>query len=166
MVSTLRLNPSYMSIRKHMLIASVFLGLELWFGIGLLAGAAAIMSVVKLCGLLSYRAPRKLGLQVAATYMFVFAAIMWWINLNWKLAERHAEPVIGACESYRTKKRIYPESLEALVPEFLPAVPQAGLTHASRRFGYSARQPKLYFAVMFHGVASYDFERHAWTTND
>lgn len=155
-----------MSIQKHLLVAVALLGVELWLGIGLLVAVAAIMVIVKLCGVLFCHSPRKLGLQVAAVYMFVFVGILSWINFNWKVAERHAEPVIAACEAYRVKNQRYPESVEKLKPEFLPAVPQAGLTRVSKQFWYSPQRPSLSFAAMFHGVASYDFQTHTWTTND
>jgi hypothetical protein len=48
------------------------------------------------------------------------------------------------------------------------AAPKSVITSlvVGHQFGYEAARPSLYFAVMFHGVASYDFQTNSWKTND
>ncbi len=169
-MTTVAINPqneSWLSLEAHLVIAGLMLAIEGWAGIGLLGGAAMIVVIVKICGVLFSRSPLRHGLKIAALYLLVCIASMGWILLNWHMAERHAKPIIAAVEEFHAKYQRYPENLNKLTPEFLPAIPRAGLTYMSDTFGYSgASRPELYFSVMFHGMAFYDFQRHAWATND
>jgi hypothetical protein len=105
-------------------------------------------------------------LIVASIYILAGVSCLAAIQINWRVAEVRSKPVIAACKQFHQKHQRYPEKLNELVPEFLPAIPHAGYTLISRRFFYSSSRPVLGFAVMFHGVASYDFQTNQWLTND
>ena len=60
------------------------------------------------------------------------------------------ETLIAAVKAYHTKHRSYPESLQALVPEYLDKVPQAKYTLMSSPFRYltSPQGPSLMYVEL------------------
>lgn len=109
---------------------------------------------------------RSKALRLAAVYFVLFISTMTLIQYNWHLAEQRSVPLISAIERFHSDRGRYPETLEELVPAYLPSVPNAGFTLMSRRFHYFSARPQLYFAVMFHGMAFYDFPTKTWLTNE
>jgi hypothetical protein len=105
-------------------------------------------------------------LMVASIYILAGVSCLAAIQTNWRIAEVRSKPAIAACKQFHQKHQRYPQKLNELVPEFFPAIPNAGYTLISRRFFYSSSRPVLEFAIMFHGVASYDFQTNQWLTND
>jgi hypothetical protein len=147
-------------------IAAAMFAVELILGIGVLGGSGFFIAAI--CILIYYgdgRSWRAL-LRTALVFALLGLVTLLWINLNWRIAERRAIPLATACDSFRLKNGHYPKSLDQLVPTFLPAIPSAKLTVVGSRFGYSEDPPSLYFAVMFHGVATYHLESQTWSTND
>jgi hypothetical protein len=138
---------------------------ELLIGSGL--GVATIL--VAAAFLIAYFANRlknRHELILAGVYAFAAISSVAIIRINWRIAEARSKPVIAACKDFHAKYERYPTQLGELVPEFIPAVPHAGYTLISRRFFYSSSRPVVGFAVMFHGVSSYDFQTNRWLTND
>ena len=150
-------------VRAHIIVAASFLGLEVFLGtgfgcVGVLAGCAF---------LISFLFNRKTdSLRIATTYILLGIASFAVIKINWHIAKRRAEPVIGACKEFHAKYNQYPGDLRELVPGIISSVPHAGFTLYSRRYLYERSRPWLGFAVMFHGIESYDFQTDRWGENE
>jgi hypothetical protein len=152
-------------MRNHLVFAALLVVEEAVVGTGL--GAVALLAGATL--LTIYFANRKKDretLILAAIYALVGIASFAVIQINWRIAEARSKPVIAACKQFHAKYQRYPENLSELVPGFIPAVPHAGFTLVSRRLYYFPSRPDIEFAVMFHGVASYDFQTDRWRTNE
>jgi len=154
-------------VRNHLIVASLLVIEELVVGTGI--GCVAILVGTAL--LIVYfagwcRRKSRSQLVLAAVYALAGIASFVVIQTNWRIAEARSQPVITACKQFHAKYQRYPEELRELVPEFIPAVPHAGYTLISRRFNYFPSRPAIGFAVMFHGIASYDFQENKWRTNE
>jgi len=105
--------------------------------------------------------------RIAVIYALMFVATLALISSNVRLAYHRAVPVISAVSRYHSERGHYPETLDELVPAYLPSIPHAGFTLLSRHFRYiSAERPQLYFPAMFHGVFTYDFSTETWRSNE
>ena len=152
-------------MRIHLIVASLLVIEELVVGTGI--GCVAILVGAAL--LIVYFAGRRKSrgqFVLAAVYALTGISSFVVIQTNWRIAEARSQPVITACMQFYAKYQRYPEELRELVPEFIPAVPHAGYTLISRRFNYFPSRPAIGFAVMFHGIASYDFQQNKWRTNE
>jgi hypothetical protein len=152
-------------MRNHLIVVSLLVIAEMVVGTGI--GCVAILVGAAL--LIVYFAGRRKDrsqLVLATVYALAGTASFAVILLNWRIAEARSQPVITACKQFHTKYQRYPEELRELVPQFLPAVPHAGYTLISRRFNYFPSRPAIGFAVMFHGIASYDFQENKWRANE
>ena len=152
-------------MRNHLIVVALLLVEEMVIGSGFgqasfLVGAALI--VIYLAD--RHRSGRQLIL--AGIYMLAGVAFFAVILFNWRVAESRSKPVIAACKEFHAKYERYPAQLSELIPEFIPAVPHAGYTLISRRFSYFPNRPAIGFAVVFHGIASYDFQKNQWQTNE
>lgn len=154
-------------MQKHLIIAGSLVAFEGWLGIGLLGGGvglvcAAVFGVL----VITDKHRRSQHSLKAAIYAVLVVATLSLISASARLAQRRAIPVISAVNRYRSEHGQYPESLDQLVPVYLPLIPHAGFTRISRDFQYYNGRPQLYFAGMFHGVFAYDFPTESWTTNE
>lgn len=152
-------------MRDHIIVAALLIIEEMVIGSGF--GQASFLIGAGL--LIIYLAGRQRNgsqLILAGIYMLAGVASFAAILLNWRVAESRSKPVIAACKEFHAKYERYPAHLNELVPEFIPAVPHAGYTLISRRFNYFPNRPAIGFAVMFHGIASYDFQKNKWQTNE
>lgn len=154
------------AVRTNLALAAALFGLELLLGIGLIGATALLVALICLVLFVSSKESFPNALRLAAIYSILGISTLAYINLSWKVAVSRAGPVITAVNSFHARYNRYPESLEELVPRFLPAIPNAGLTASARHFGYAQSPPSIYFLVMFHGVASYDFQSQKWLTNE
>jgi len=154
------------AVRANLALAAILFGLELLLGVGLIGGTALFVALISFILFICNKGSFPHALRLAAIYLVLGASTLAYINLNWKVAVSRARPVIAAVNSFHGKYNRYPESLDELVPQFLPAIPNARLTVVAKHFGYAQDPPSLYFLVMFHGVASYDFQSQRWLTND
>lgn len=75
---------------------------------------------------------------LALTYGILGIAVLGTVLFNNRLATRRAERVIAACQRYKVDNKVYPETLEELVPKYLPSVPKAKLAFMYSDFFYSA----------------------------
>ena len=81
---------------------------------------------------------------------------------NKKIAMSRAETIIAACRSYKDKTGAYPETLQALVPEYLKAVPRAKYTVLWSAFHY--REGRLaWMLVPMTVMPSYDLNAGKWS---
>lgn len=103
----------------------------------------AELSVAAVLGLLAaYRFGRgekgRAG-QAAGKAVIFFGAFVAGLGLdiaNKKIAMSRAETIITACRAYKDKTGAYPETLQALVPEYLKSVPRAKYTVLWGKFHY------------------------------
>lgn len=81
---------------------------------------------------------------------------------NKKIAMSRAETIIAACGAYKSKTGAYPETLQALVPEYLKAVPRAKYTVLWSAFHY--REGRLaWMLVPMTVMPSYDLNTGKWS---
>ncbi|HEY7099840.1 MAG TPA: hypothetical protein VH437_24160 [Terriglobales bacterium] len=139
---------------------------EFVLGVGILGGLGFFIALICVIIYFLDKPPSRNLLRVALVFGALGAASQSWSVFNWHVAQNRAAPVIKACEEFRRSNGVYPRSLDQLVPEFLPSLPRPSYTWMGRRYGYASEPPRLYFAAMFHGVVTYDFESHHWWTND
>jgi hypothetical protein len=153
------------AMRNHLIVAALLVIEELVVGTGIGCMAILISAVLLVVGVANWHKNRN-QLVLAAVYALSGIASFLVIQINWLIAESRSKPVIAACEQFHKKHQRYPRELSELVPEFIPALPHAGFTLMSWRFFYSPVRPAIGFAVMFHGMASYDFQTGKWGTNE
>lgn len=81
---------------------------------------------------------------------------------NKKIAMSRAETIIAACGAYKSKTGAYPETLQALVPEYMKAVPRAKYTVLWSAFHY--REGRLaWMLVPMTVMPSYDLNAGKWS---
>ena len=81
---------------------------------------------------------------------------------NKKIAMSRAETIIAACRAYKAKTGAYPETLRALVPEYLPAVPRARYTVLWSSFHYGEGR-LAWMLVPMTVMPSYDLNAGTWS---
>jgi hypothetical protein len=82
-------------------------------------------------------------------------------------ARKNAESIIAACQSFQAKHGRLPDSLEALVPEFLPSLPPARYDGPHFGFQYtvdstSQRHVLSWTDLIPFGRPFYVFEEDRW----
>lgn len=87
------------------------------------------------------------------------------------IAATRAEGLIQACRAYQEKHAQLPESLQQLVPEFLPAIPRARYAAMYADFSYwvtrdDSTHHLMYVVVPPYGRRTYTFETGVWDTLD
>ena len=116
-----------------------------------------------------YRGRRKERLMRYGLYMVAALLALGVKVLNTSLAHERADSIIAAVEQYKTKKGAYPERLNQLVPEFLPAIPRAKIVISDFGFIYTAsadRHDLMYVGMPPFGRRVYGFERREWSSLD
>jgi hypothetical protein len=102
----------------------------------------------------------------AVLYVLLGVATMGALRFHASTARTNAALVIEACRSYQAKRGAYPDRLEALVPDFLPAVPRAKYTFMFGDFTYWSTPPSshtlMYVALPPFGRRIYHFEADRW----
>jgi hypothetical protein len=102
--------------------------------------------------------------RVAAYFLAAIAALGI-IRLNNSLAERRAEVVVAAVRQYQQKNGRYPQRLEEVTPEFLPAIPRARYSFMWNNFMYfnaGSSQRLVYVAFPPFLRRVYNFESGSW----
>jgi hypothetical protein len=103
------------------------------------------------------------GRRLAAAFVWLgaLASLVAFSRFNLSLSRDRSETVIEACRRYEKDQGHLPESLEALVPEYLPRVPRADWT-ALGSFGYSiGPDPELTYFAPWPAQVVYSFETGA-----
>ncbi len=81
---------------------------------------------------------------------------------NKKIAMSRAETIIAACRSYKDKTGAYPETLQALVPEYMTTVPRAKYTVLWNTFHYHEGR-LAWMLVPMTVMPSYDLSAGKWS---
>lgn len=116
-----------------------------------------------------YRGQRKARLLRYALYMAAAVLAFGVKMFNTSLAHDRAEAIIAAAEQFKTKKGAYPERLEQLVPEFMPAIPGAKIVISDFGFKYTATPQSheiMYVGMPPYGRRIYSFEQRSWRSMD
>ncbi len=97
-----------------------------------------------------------------------FTAIALEFVLNWtnnRIAASRGDALVAAIKAFQVKYQRYPDSLEALVPEFIQSVPRAKYTLLYGHFRYLNSEGNallFYTALPPSGRPTYNFSRGAW----
>lgn len=161
-------------LRGNILIAAgLYLVDAIWLGQGAIA-------VISLLILVFIALPRTLWvwknkplLKLRAfkllIYLVMALAIGATIRADLHFARQHAETVIVALKQYRQSHGAYPDKLEQLVPEFLPAIPDARFSLTQNTFFYRKTDNShtlSYMVMPPFGWKSHNLETGSWTVRD
>jgi hypothetical protein len=115
----------------------------------------------------------KQRLLQVMVYLVAFAMVLGAKGVNNGVSERNAAVIIAACDEYLKKNGAYPESLNELVPTYLPKVPAARYTWTSGNFRYyrdrvesGNRYSLMYTVEAPFARQVYSSERKTWRSID
>jgi hypothetical protein len=108
--------------------------------------------------------------RVIKAWIYLVAAILIFVSIGVqnRMADRRAIAIGKACLSFRAKYNRYPQTLQELVPEFMPSVPPARYSLGGHdSFIYiprlDSREPMLFYeAVPPFGRKFYHMESGEW----
>lgn len=108
--------------------------------LALAVGALVVLVWVPLCLAAAFKARERLPKRAAVLGAFLLlpAAVIGTNRWNESLARRRADGVIAACRSFHQSQGRWPDTLEQLVPGYLPRIPAAKVGLSFNRFEYSA----------------------------
>jgi hypothetical protein len=163
-------------LRNSLLIAvAIYLIDAIWLGQGAIAMATVVFVVLYAlprAGWAWYKknpALRNLRLAKMGIYLVAAALVLATINIDLHFARQRAETVITALKQYQARHGNYPDKLDKLVPEILPAVPDARISLTMNRFFYHATDNShdlSYIVMPPFGLNSYNLESGRWTVKD
>ncbi len=88
-------------------------------------------------------------------------------DYQYKMAESNAAQIVTACEQFHAATGKYPQTLDELVPQYLPSVPPAKYCLLFGEFRYWKDSPMLVWCVVPpYGRAIYNFEERRWNYLD
>lgn len=164
--------------RASLLIAAGLYFLDaIWLGQGGVA-ALALMSLVIFfipATLLAWYRKNFFmrNLRAARTLLYLLMAVAIFVTIRVDLANTRdkADTVIAALKAYHAKTGHYPDKLEQLVPEYLPAIPKARFSLTMNEFRYFVSQGKdshnlSYIAMPPFGFTYYNLENGQWAVKD
>lgn len=128
-------------------------GLAAAAGLGLLAAYRLIRGEKGRAGAVAVKALVFVGLFLVALGLDV---------ANKKIAMSRAETIIAACGAYKNKTGAYPETLQALVPEYMTTVPRAKYTVLWSAFHYGEGR-LTWMLVPMTVMPSYDLNAGKWS---
>jgi hypothetical protein len=106
----------------------------------------------------------------AAMYLGLGVVTVAAMRVHTVTGETHAAQVIEACRAYQARHGRLPDHLQALVPEFLSAVPPARYTLSYGEFTYSTSGDNshtlMYVTLPPFGRRLYHFEEARWSQLD
>ena len=163
-------------LRTSLAIAvAIFLVDAIWMG----QGAIAVVTILLM---LVYALPRALwawykknpalrNLRFAkmALYLGAAALVLATIQIDLHFARQRADTLIAALNQYQARYGNYPDKLDKLVPEFLPAVPDARISLTQNQFYYHATANShdlSYIVIPPFGLNSHNLESGRWTVRD
>jgi len=169
MQEKISLLPKVRSFRQSLVIAGLLVLVDaflmnqgfisVFFGLGLL------LIGLPRAFLRKFATVRSRLLRNLAVY---FTAIALVFVLNWannRIAASRGDVLVAAIKAFHNKYQRYPESLEALVPEFIGSVPWAKYTLVYGHFMYLKFEGSAllyYTALPPSGRPTYNFSRGAW----
>lgn len=117
----------------------------------------------------SIRERRNYYLMRAAVFSAVpvLAGGLFAVNLH--VGGRNAATIIAAADRYHAEHRQYPQTLQALVPKYLPEVPPAKYAFSASEFRYFARDNRytlMYTTYPPFGRRVYDLTARKWSDLD
>lgn len=134
-------------------------------GLAVLVGSAVGLFLVVL-GLFTLQAPRIVeGLAHVGICLGLVVVTVLTLRLHNWIAHERAEVVIAACRTYEQEHGQLPESLDALVPDYLPRVPAstwALMFDQFRYYEFEGRHSLWWIATPPFGRAVYSFENDRW----
>ena len=167
-------------MRPHALRRTVIIAVCLYLFDGLVVGQGVlgvfVFLVVFLAGgiriLIATRKKDPILVRFHAArvgiYFLMAVAILATIYVNNRIASRRADHVIAVCRHYEAKYHRLPDSLQEVVPEFLPSIPRAKYTLLYGDFSYFVSDEKkhylYYVAFPPFARAMYSFESNRWST--
>ena len=151
-----------------------------WAALDALVTGQGLIDLILLAVALFYLLPRALWAwrnRPLRTTRFYKAAIvacfgiasLLLIRLDVSTAEDHARQVIDAVKAFKATRHHFPERLEELVPEFLPAIPAARWAVAAGGFRYFANggyHLLMYVTFPPFGRTTFNFENDRWGSLD
>ena len=152
--------------------------LDAWvlgFGIfgAFLGSVAALVALARALSAFGQRQRSHAFAHLGMIGIWVFTAALTLGTTRWQAshAKAHAETVIAACNAYKAANGSYPDTLQALVPTYLPAIPRAKYTLVAGTFAYFRRPAPAQTMLMFTIIppfmrTSYTFETDSWFTVD
>jgi hypothetical protein len=167
------------SLRFHAIAAAVIYVLNAFYlGQGLIAFLVMIIFILIGLGQTLVKALRgqrilMTPLRNMAIYAICFVAVVSTIRINNEIAKSRADKVISAVKQYKAKYQRYPETLQTMVPEFLPSVPLAKYTLLFNDLKYWRQEYKideqlhenatlLYVEVPPSAQSIFNFEENQW----
>lgn len=164
--------------RASLLIAAGLYFLDaIWLGQGgvaVLTAAFVVIFFVPATLLAWYRKNvfmRNLRAAKAALYLAMAAAVLVTVRIDLEQTRAKAETIIGALKAYQAKSGQYPDTLEQLVPDYLPAIPKARFSLTMNEFRYFVSKDKdshnlSYIAMPPYGFTYYNLEKGQWAVKD
>ena len=152
---------------EMIIVGAVILGVYAVFGQFVTASwsATAIAGLLVIAALLMFFAGRKTRAaelaKKAAAFALLCVLIIGYSKFNNYVARHRAIRIAAACEVYRAKTGAYPKSLEALVPEYITAVPRAKYTLVWGNFRYIDAKI-VYVHEPFLATPAYDLAAAKW----
>jgi len=151
--------------------------LDAWvlgFGVfgALIGSVAALIALARGLSAFGQRQRSHAFAHLGMIGIWVFTAALTLGTTRWQAshAKAHAETVIAACKAYQAANGAYPDTLQALVPTYLPSIPRAKYTLVAGKFAYYRGRPgqtMLMFTVIPPFMrTSYTFETDSWFTVD
>jgi hypothetical protein len=135
--------------------------------------AAGLLALVVLVLGLLRRKSRKpmarllMALSLASILSIGLTAIT--VRFNWHMGQKNAERIVEAVRAFQKDHgNAYPESLEALVPEYLDRVPHSriGIMWSYRYWIDNDRASLMWIQIPPFGRQGYDFAEDRWWTLD
>ena len=88
---------------------------------------------------------------------------------NLRVGERNAQIIIAAVDSYHAEHKQYPQTLQALVPKYLPEIPPAKYAFIMPNYWYISRgnmHHLMYTTLPPFGRKVYNFTTRSWSGLD
>lgn len=157
------------SLPRALVLAALLVLVDaFWFNQGifsLLIGLGLIFIALPRAFLPKFRATRRARLRNIGIYLIAVVIVLVLNAVNNRIAARRADDVVAAVKAFHAQNGRYPDSLDALVPAFLTAVPRAKYTLQFDKFMYIKTESSAllyYVAIPPFGRPTFDFARDSW----
>ena len=138
-------------------------------GIAAISGVVLLFVALPLTFLPRFVGVRRQRLRNLAIYLTAVVLVFALNAANNRVAHARAERLVVAVKAYHAKYQRYPQTLDALVPEFVERVPLAKYTLVFNQFFYSNLEGKaalFYTELPPFGRPTYSFTYDRWTYLD
>jgi hypothetical protein len=157
------------SLQRALIFAGLLVLVDgFWMNQGVfsvLIGVGLIFIALPRAFLPKFRATRRARLRNIGIYLIAVVIVVGLNMVNNRIAARRADDVVAAVKAFHAQNGRYPDSLDALVPAFLTAVPRAKYTLQFDRFRYVKTETSAllyYVSLPPFGRPTFDFGRDAW----